>query len=214
MRIYDVCKGDINKFILLLRKGVYPYECMDSWNTFSETSLPDKKDFYSCLNMENITDIDYRHSMRVFKEFKMNNLGDYHDLYVQSNTLLLADIFENFRNMSLKTYGLDPANFVSLPGFAWHACLKITGVKLELITDINVLLMIESGMRGGVCHVVSSSAETNKKYMDNYDENKESSFLPYLDVNNLYGCPMTEKLPVGGFKFVKSASKIINKDLY
>ena len=91
---------------------------MDSWNRLNEKSLPDKKDFYSCLNMENITDIDYRHAMRVFKEFKMNNLGDYHDLYVQNDTLLLADIFENFRNMSLKTYGLDPAYFVSLPGFA------------------------------------------------------------------------------------------------
>ena len=137
--IYDFCKGDINKFILLLRKDVYPYEYMNSWNKFSETSLPDKKDFYSCLNMENITDIDYRHAMRVFEEFKMNNLDDYHDLYVQSDTLLLADIFENFRNISLKTYGLDPAYFMSLPGFAWYACLKITRVRLELISHINML---------------------------------------------------------------------------
>ena len=87
--------------------------------------------------------------------------------------LLLADAFENFRNMSLKTYELDPACFLSLPGFAWHACLKITGAKLKLITDINMLLAIESGMRGGVCHVIRSSAETNNKYMDNYDKNKE-----------------------------------------
>ena len=137
--IYDFCKGDINKFILLLRKDVYPYEYMNSWNKFSETSLPDKKDFYSCLNMENITDIDYRHATRVFEEFKMNNLDDYHDLYVQSDTLLLADIFENFRNISLKTYGLDPAYFMSLPGFAWYACLKITRVRLELISHINML---------------------------------------------------------------------------
>ena len=206
--IYDFCKGDINKFILLLRKGVYPYEYMDSWNKFSETSLPDKKDFYSCLNMENITDIDYRHATRVFKEFKMNNLGDYHDLYVQSDTLLLADIFENFRNISLKTYGLDPAYFMSLPGFAWYACLKITRVRLELISHINMLLMIESGMRGGVCHVIRSYAEANNKYMDNYDESKVSSFLQYLDANNLYGSPMTDKLPVGGFKWVKNVSKI------
>ena len=151
--IYDFCKRDINKLTLLLRKGVYPYEYMDIWNRFNETSLPDKKDFYSRLNMENITDIDYRHAMKVLK-FKINNLGDYHDLYVQSDMLLLADIFENFRNMSLKIYGLHPAYFVSLPGFAWDACLKITGVKLELIADINMLLMIQSGMRGGVCHVV------------------------------------------------------------
>ena len=109
LSIYDFCKGDIKKFILLLRKGVYPYEYKDNWERFNETSLPDRKDFYSCFNMENIADIDYRHATRVFKEFKMNNLGDYHDLYVQSDTLLLADIFENFRNMSLKTYGLDSA---------------------------------------------------------------------------------------------------------
>ena len=199
---YDFCKGDINEFILLLRKGVYPYKYMDSWNRFSET-LPDKKDFYSCLNMENITDIDYRHATKVFREFKMNNLGDYHDLYIQSDTLLLADISENFRKISLKTYEFDPAYFVSSPGFACHACLKLTGVKLQLITDINMLLMIESRMRRGVCHVMCSYAKANNKYMDNYDENKESSFLQYLDASNLYGCPVTEKFPVDGFKWVK-----------
>ena len=100
--VYVFCKGDVNKFALLLRKGVYPHEYIDSWNRFNETSLPDKKYFYSRLNIESIIDIDYIHATRVFKEFKMNNLGDYHDLYVQSDTLLLAGIFENFRDMSLK----------------------------------------------------------------------------------------------------------------
>ena len=160
--------------------------------------------------MENITDIDCRHATRVFREFKMNIFGDYHDLYVQSDAL--ADVFENFRNISLKTYELDPAYLLSLPRFAWHACLKITRVKLELITDINILLMIVSGMRGGVCHVIRSYAGANNKYMDNYDKNEEFSFLEYLDSNNLYGCPMTEKLPVGGFKWVKNASKIIGEE--
>ena len=206
--IYYFCKGDINKFVLLLRKGVCPYEYMDSWNRFNETSLPDKKDFYSLLNIERIIDIDYTLETRVFKEFKMNNLGDYHDLYAQSDTLLLADIFENFRDVSLKIYGPDPAYFVSLPGFAWHACLKITGVKLELITDVNMLLMIESGMSGGVCHVICSYTEANNKYMNNYDENKEYSFLFYLDANDLYGYPMIKKLPVGRFKWVKNVSRI------
>ena len=142
----------------------------------------------------------------------MNNFGDYHDLYVQSDTLLLADVFENFRNMSLKTYDRDPAYFLSLPGFAWHSCLKIAGVELELIIDINMLLMIESGMHGGVCHVIRSYAEAKNKYMGNYDENKESLFLQNLDANNLYGCPITKKLPVGGFKWVKNASKIIDEE--
>ena len=100
--IYEFCNKDINKSILLLRKGVYPYEHMDSWERFDETSLPDKEAFYSSLNMEDITDADHRHSKRVFKEFNNKNLGDYHDLYVKSDTLLLADIFENFRNKCIE----------------------------------------------------------------------------------------------------------------
>ena len=108
-------KFNINKFILLLRKGVYPYEYMDTWEKFNEISLPRKEDFYSNLNMEDISDIDYRHANNVFKRFKLKNLGDYHDLYVKSDTLLLSDVFSNFRNMCLKEYELDPAHFLSLP---------------------------------------------------------------------------------------------------
>ena len=112
--MYSFCNNDLNKFILLLRKGVYPYEYMDNWERFNETSLPSKESFYSNLNMENIEDIDYRHGNNVFNKFKLNS-EDYHDLYVQSDTLLLADVFENFRDMCLKEYELDPAHFLSLP---------------------------------------------------------------------------------------------------
>ena len=122
--IYEFCNGDLNKFILSLRKDVYPYEYMDSWERFNETSLPDKEAFYSNLNMEDITDVDYRHAKRVFKNLSNKNLGDYHDLYAQSDTILLADVFENFRNMCIKVYELDPAHFLSAPGLAWLACLK------------------------------------------------------------------------------------------
>ena len=121
---YNFCNNDLNKFILLLRKCVYPYEYMDNWERFDETSLPDKELFYSSLNMEIIDDIDYRHDNNVFKKFKLKNLEEYHDLYVQSDTLLLADVFENFRNMCIKVYELDPAHFLSLPGLAWQAFLK------------------------------------------------------------------------------------------
>ena len=121
---YEFCNKDLIKFILLLRKGVYPYEYMDSWERFNETSLPSKEDFYSNLNMENIDDIDDRHGNNVFKRFELENLGQYHDLYVQSDTLLLADAFENFRDMCIKEYELDPAHFLSLPGLAWQECLK------------------------------------------------------------------------------------------
>ena len=109
---------------MLLRKGVYPYEYMDTWEKFDETSLPDKKSFYSSLTMENISDIDYRHGNNVFKKFKLNNLGEYHDLYVQSDTLLLADVFENFRKTCIKVYEVDPAYFLSILGLAWQPCLK------------------------------------------------------------------------------------------
>ena len=126
---YSFCNSDLNKFIFLLTKGVYPYEYMDSWEKFNETSLPSKEDFYSNLNKEDVVDIDYRHGSNVFKGFKLENLGDYHDLYVQSHTLLLPDVFENFRDMCIKEYELDPAHFLSLPGLAWQACLKKTNIE-------------------------------------------------------------------------------------
>ena len=199
---YSLCNNDLNKYILLLRKGVYPYEYMDSWERFNETSLPSKKYFYSDLNMEDIDDIDYRHGNNVFKGFKLENLGDYHDLYVQSNTLLLADVFENFRDMSLKEYELDPVHILSLPGLAWQACLKKTNVELELLTDYDMLLMVEEGIRGGICHSIHWYAKANNKYMKDYNNNEESSYIQYLDTNNLYGWAMSQKLPVNGFKWL------------
>ena len=184
---YNFCNDDLNKFILLLRKSVYPYEYMDSWEKFNETSLPSKEDFFSNLNMEGIDDIDYRHGNNVFKGFKLENLGDYHDLYVQSDTLLLADVFNNFRDMCLKEYELDPAHFLSLPGLAWQACLKKTNIELELLTDYDMLLMVEDGTRGGICHSIHRYAKANNKYMKNYNNNEVLSYIQYLHANNLYG---------------------------
>ena len=172
--IYEFCNGDLNKFILLLRKGVYPYGHIDSWERFNEASLPDKEAFYSNLNMEDITDVDYKHAKRVFKNISNKNLGNYHNLYVQNDTLLLADIFENFRNMCIKVYELDPAHFLSAPRLAWQARLKKTGVKLELLTDVDMLLMLEKGITGGICHAIHRYAKANNEYMKFYDENKES----------------------------------------
>ena len=178
---YEFCNKDINKFTLLLRKGVYPYEYMDNWERFNEVVLPDKKAFYINLNIEHITDVDYRHANSMFKEFKMNNLGNYHDLYVKRDTVLLADVFENFRNMSMKIYELDPSHFLTAPGLAWQACLKKSEVELELITDLDMLLIIEEGNRGGMCHAVHRYAKANNKYMKNYDKKEESSYIQYLD---------------------------------
>ena len=152
--------------------------------------------------------IDYRHDNNVFKIFKLKKLGEHHDLYVQSDTLLLADVFENFRNACLKVYELDPAHFLSLPGFFWQTCLKKTNIKLELLTDYDMLLMVEEGIRGGICHAVHRYAKANNKYMKDYDENKESSYIQYLDANNLYGWAMRQKLPVNGFKWIEDTSEI------
>ena len=201
---YEFYNKDLNKFILLLRKGVYPCEYMDSWERFNETSLPSKEDFYSNLNMESIDDIDYRHGNNVFKRFELENLGQYHGLYVQSDTLLLADAFQNFRDLYIKEYELDPAHFLSLPGLAWQACLKKTNIGLELLIDYDMLLMVEEGIRGGICHSIHRYAKANNKYMRNYNNNEESSYIHYLDANNLYGWAMSKKLRVNGFKWTDS----------
>ena len=119
---------------MLLRKGIYPYEYVDTWEKIDETVLPPKKAFYSDLNLENITDEDYVHAQKVWDAFKIKNIGEYHDLYAQSDTLLW-----NMWNMCLDIYELDPVYFVSAPGLAWQACLKKTGVKLELITDYDMI---------------------------------------------------------------------------
>ena len=181
---------------------------MDNWEKFNETLLPSKESFYSNLNMENIDDIDYRHGNNVFKRFKLNNLGEYHDLYVQSDTLLLEDVFENFRNKCLEVYELDNAHFLSLPELAWQACLKKTNIELELLTDYNMLLIVKEGIRAGICHAIHRYAKANNKYMENYDKNKESSYIQYLDANNLYGWAMSQKLPVNNFKWVEDVSRI------
>ena len=199
---YSFCNSDLNKFILLLRKCVYPYEYMDNWEKLNETSLPSNESFYSNLNMEDIDDIDYRHGNNVFNKFNLNNLGGYHDLYVQSDTLLLADVFENFRDMCLKEYELDPAHFLSLPGLAWQACLKKTNIELELLTDYDMLLMVEKGIRGGICHSIQRYTKANNKYMKRYNKDKESSYVQYLDANNLYGWAMSKTLPTNRFKWL------------
>ena len=164
---------------MLLRKCVYPYEYMDSWEKFDDVKLYYhlKKAFYGNLNLEGISHDNYVHARKVWDVFKIKKLGEYHDLYVESNTLLLADVYENFRNMCLGKYELDPTYFVSAPGLAWQTCLKKTGVKAELLTDIDMLLMVEKGTRGGICEATHRCAKANNKYMKNYDKNIESSYM-------------------------------------
>ena len=200
-----------NNFILLLRKRVYPYEYMDDCEKFNETTLPEKEDFYSHLNMADITDADYALAKRISKDFEIKNIGEYYDLYVQSDKLLLADVFENFRNMCLEIFELDPSKFLSAPGLAWQAAFKKSKVKLDLLTDINVLLMVKKGIRGGICHAIYQYTKANNKYMKDYDKIKESSYLQYWDVNNLYGWAMSGKLPLNNFEWIKDTSQF-NED--
>ena len=175
---------------------------MDDWEKSNETLLPEKEDFYSHLNMEDITDVDYAHGERVCKDFEIKHLGEYHDLYVQSDTLFLADVFENFRNMSLEICKLDLSNFYSVPGLAWQAAFKKSKVKSNILTDIDMLLIVEKGIRGGIYHSIYQYEKANNKYIKDYDESKESLYIQYWDVNNLFGWAMSQKLSVNIFEWI------------
>ena len=192
-----------DKLNLVKRKGVYPYEYMDSLERFKENKLPPKESFYSRLTGEDISNEDYEHAKKVWDVFGMKTLQDYHDLYNETDVLLLADVFENFRDICLNNYKLDPAHYFTSPGLFWDACLKMTDVKLELLTDIDMLLMIEKGIRGGISMVSNRYGKSNNKYMrKKFNISGPSKYLQYLDANNLYGAAMSMKLPTHGFKWM------------
>ena len=168
-----------------------------------ETSLPPKEAFYSKLMGEGIRDEDYQHAHKVWKEFNIEWMKDYHNLYNLSDVLLLADIFDNFRNICMNHYGLDPAWYFSAPGLAWVAASQITNVQLELLSDPDMLLMIESGIRGGIATISHRHAKANNEYMETeFDTITESKFISYLDANNLYGWAMSKQLPTSGFEWI------------
>ena len=166
---YHLTKGNIKFFLLLLKKCVYLFEYMNDWNKFNETELPTIDTFYSKLNLKNICKEDHKHAKNVWNVFNIKNLGEYHDLYVQSDTTQSADTFEQFRTVCLKEYGLDPAYFCTTPGLAMEACLKKTKVKLELLTDIDKILMFEKRIRGGISQAIQRYASANNKYMPNFN---------------------------------------------
>ena len=187
---------------LLLRKGVYPYEYMDSWERFADTRLPPKASFYSKLTGEHISDEDYAHAQNVWKTFGSRNLGEYCDLYCRTDVLLLADVFEAFRKTCMGQYSLDPAHYYTSPGLSWDALLKKTGVELELLTDYDQHLFIEKGMRGGISMVSKRYAKANNPKVEGYNSFKPNTHILYLDANNLYGWAMSQPLPTGGFQWV------------
>ena len=188
---------------ILKQKGFYPYEYMDTEEKFNDTKLPPREAFYSKLSGKGITEKDYKHAWNVWNSFKMKTFKEYHELYNITDVLLLTDVFENFRDICLKNYRLDPVYYFTAPGLAWDACFKITDIDLELLSDYNMLLMFEKGIRGGISIISNRYGEANNKYMGNsFNKNKPSKYLMYLDANNLYGCAMSEKLPTHGFKWL------------
>ena len=193
---------------LLTRKQVYPYDYMDSWDRFKETSLPPTTDFYNILTDSHITAEDYAQAQKVWATFKMNNLGEYHDLYLKTDVLLLADVFEKFRDTALQHYGLDPVHYITLPSFALDAMLKKTDVQLELLSDPDMYKFFEDGIRGGISVVSHRHLEANNPHVEGYNPKKPDVSLVHVDVNNLYGKAMCEPLPCGGFEWMTNLENL------
>ena len=200
---------------ILKQKGFYPYEYMDNIEKFKENKPPPRKAFYSKLSGRGITITDYKHVWNVWNTFNMKSLKDYHEFYNITDVLLLADVFENFRDLCLKNYGLDPVYYYTTPGLAWDACLKMTNIQLELLSDVNMLLMFEKGIRGGISIISNRYGKANNKYMKKFNKKKLNKFLMYLDANNLYGWAMSQKLPTHGFKWLSSGEmeKLFNNQI-
>ena len=210
----SVYVNDDTDLDLLTDKGVYPYDYFADFSRFNETSLPKIEDFCSKLTEEGIKQSEYDRANKIWEHFKIKNLGQYHDLYLQTDVLSLTDVFENFRKTCLVDYGLDPAHYITLPNFSWDAMLLKTGIELELIYDEDIYKMVESGLRGGMCRTSLRKCEANNPYMgEQYDENKETSYINYLDANNLYGLAMCQKLPYKGIKFINDTSNFTEEEI-
>ena len=198
--------NNLNKYFtseqvkLLKQKGFFPYDYMDSIEKLKDTKPPPQKAFYSKLTGKEINNYNYRHVLNVWKTWKMKTFKEYLELYNVTDVLLLADVFENFRDVCLKNYGLDPVYYFTAPQLAWDAMLKMTGINLELLSDVDMLLMIEKGIRGGISIISNRYGKANNKYMKDFNKKELSKFLIYLDANNLYGWAMSQKLPVHSFK--------------
>ena len=220
-------EGQMNNFIvtnhhypnkkdkeLLLRKGVYPYEYMTDWNRFNETMLPSKENFYSSLSGEHINDIYRLCSMQLMygHGFNYKISVSINDLYLQTDTLLLADVFENFRDFSLKNYMLDPAHYITLPSLGWDACLKMSPVSLELLIDPDMYIFFENSIRGGISMITHRYSKANNSLLNDYKFDEPNSFIISLDANNLYGYSMVHPMPISSFEWM-SMDELNNFDI-
>ncbi|XP_049872417.1 uncharacterized protein LOC126380040 [Pectinophora gossypiella] len=196
---------DEKHFNLLTRKGVYPYDYMCNWERYKEKCLPPKDCFYNSLTNEPISDEDYEHAQSVWLKFSLTNMGEYTDLYLITDVLLLTDIYENFRLTCKQYYQLDPAFYLTAPSLSFDAMLLKTGVRLELVTDLEIYRMIQQGIRGGVCMCSKRHVKANHKYLETFDPSHPSSYIVYFDCNNLYGYSMCQTLPHSNFRFVNDS---------
>ena len=192
------------KVKLLKQKGFFPYDYMDKLEKLKDNKPPPQEAFYSKLSGKGINKSCYEHVLNVWKTWNMKTLKDYLKLYNISDVLLLADVFENFRDLCLKNYGLDPVYYYTAPGLAWEAMLKMTNINLELLNDVDMLLMIEKGIRGGISIISNRYGKANNKYMKDFNKTELSKHLIYVDANNLYGGAMSQKLPTHGFKWLSN----------
>jgi hypothetical protein len=193
---------DANQFELLLRKGIYPYEHMKTWQSYEEKKLPHQDKFFSSITNEVISETQYQHAKLIWDTFKIKDMGQYTDLYLKTDVMLLTDIFEHFRKTSKTHYKLDPAFYLTLPSLSYDAMLLNTGITLELLHDFEMVRMIQSGIRGGICLCSNRYAEANNMYIDDYDTSKQDSYIVYIDCNNLYGFSMCQYLPYSGFQWL------------
>ena len=189
-------------FDLLMRKGVFPYDYLDSWEKLDEQALPPQPAFFSKLRQTGISDADYAHACSVWERFGCRSMREYNELYMKSDVLLLADIFEEFREVCVRNYGLDPAHYVSAPQLSWDSMLKLTSCSLDLISDPEMFRFIDRGIRGGVSNIVCRFARANNPYMSTFDAALPTSYIIDLDANNLYGWAMSQPMPAGGFQWM------------
>jgi hypothetical protein len=194
-------------FTALMRKGVYPYDHMTDFSVFEERQLPSRQQFHSQLYDSDISEEDYVHAQHVWTLFKACNMGDYHDIYLATDVLILADLFENFRSACQDAYDLDAAHYLTTASLSWDACLKMTRVKLDVISDPNMHLFFEAGIRGGLSQISHRFAKANNTKAalneTDIDLSKPSTFIVYLDMNNLYGTAMIKPLPYQKLKWFR-----------
>ncbi|XP_030745267.1 uncharacterized protein LOC115874300 [Sitophilus oryzae] len=219
---YPILKSEFKEvseeqFSLLCCKGIFPYDFMDGWSKLECNKLPEKQHFYNLLTDEYLSHKNYNHAQAVWNSFGCKTMRDYSNLYLKTDILLLADVFEAFRLTAHKTYSLDPAHTYTLPGYAWQIMLyqmsKTAQQHLELLTDLDMVLFIEKGIRGGLSQCSKRYAEANNKYMNNYNSSKEETYLMYFDINNQYGWAMSQYLPYGGFKWLSSLQNFNSLDI-